>query len=129
MLAGLACMCLAVACQNKNDDGEGGAGAGFFLGHWSRSDSFGDNQTTMTSWTFRSDNTLIRDGYPVVFAEARYKLQSLDPAKAVLTISDRRGPQADWLPDSLTVTLVSAGESTAISVDGSEPLMKSRNAP
>ncbi len=76
----------------------------------------------MTSWTFRENGTLTRDGYPPYFAEARYKIHSVEEQKAVLTLSDKDGPQSELLPDKLEV--IFNPETATLSVDGSLPLTK-----
>lgn len=109
---------LLAACASSRPE------AAFFLGEWTRSDPFGENQTSMTSWTFRENGTLTRDGYPPFFAEARYTIRSADSAKATLALRDKTGPQADELPDEMEV-VVDADKGT-LSVNGSLPLAKQR---
>ncbi len=94
----------------------------FFLGEWTRSDPFGENQISTTSWTFRENGTLTRDGYPPFFAEARYKILAAETSKATLSLHGKEGPQSDALPDELELTL--DPQTGALSVNGSAPLTR-----
>lgn len=115
---------LLVSCNTPGPETQGVRD--FFLGEWSRSEPFGDNQTTMTSWTFRKDGTLTRDGYPAFFAEARYKVRSVDKASATLALHEKTGPQSDTLPAEMVVRL--DPETGTLSVDGGPPLTRQKSA-
>ena len=98
----------------------------FLPGEWTRSEPFGDHQTSLISWTFRKDGTLTREGYPAFFAEARYEVRSADTTAATLALRDRTGPQSDALPDEMVVQL--NPKTATLSVDGSPPLTRQRTA-